>query len=102
MDPDQHTVKYKHISIIYFRMEQSGFSVNSVGISLPYGKDGVFVRAVSNIMYRVSLDIGLDILWDGKNRVEVQLESHYHGKVSTIKMSNKSHTYKPESSPYNF
>ena len=65
-------------------MEAKGFSVNAVGISLPYGKNGVYVRAVTNIMYRVSLDIGVDVLWDGKNRVELQLASRYHGKVRFI------------------
>ena len=53
-------------------------------MSLPYGNDGINIRKVTSLLLRVTLEIGVDLIWDMDKRIEVQLDGRYMNKVRIV------------------
>ena len=76
---------YKSVlPISYFRrMKEHSITVNDVSIGLPYKRNGVIIRQVTNVWMRLTHDSGVEVLWDGALRVEIVLPSKFRNKVSS-------------------
>lgn len=63
------------------RLKKASVELGGTKVAIPLNMDGVYVRHVSNIMTRLTSDVGLEVLWDGGSRVEVIVHSKYRNKL---------------------
>ena len=65
----------------FYRMKSGETIMSNIAISLPFAQDDIYIRDVSNVMRRITLPNGVEMLWDKRARLEVQLAPHWKGKV---------------------
>ena len=81
---DQDAIQLHTVMAFYFlRMKEHTITVNDVSIGLPYKRNGVIIRQVTNVWMRLTHDSGVEVLWDGAQRVEIVLPSKFRNKVSS-------------------
>ena len=69
------------IVFYFYRMKPGETIMGNYAINLPFAQDDIYIRDVSNVMRRITLPNGVEMLWDKRARFEVQLAPHWKGKV---------------------
>ena len=67
--------------LFYFRLREHVITVNDISVGLPYHRKGLLMRDVTNVWMRLTHETGVEVLWDGAQRIEIVLPSKFRNKV---------------------
>ena len=89
--PRLNLIAYIVMVFCFLRMKEHTVTVNDVSIGLPYKRNGVIIRQVTNVWMRLTHDSGVEVLWDGAQRVEIILPSKFRNKASINRFPSTYH-----------